>query len=438
MSWTYRSSSANYYYSSGTPTSLAFNAAQVSGSLLVCAVSAVSGGGANGDVTVSDSVNGTWSKGSGGWYGGGYSYIQLFYIVNSSNSVVTVDFSNWPSGAIYAMILIEEFTGNASSSVLDVCSNGTAEAVSQGTNIAVNAASVTTTVNGDLIYSVFYDESPIVTASSNGTLTAGQWQLYSGNESIGDGYQVQSTHGSLTPTWTLTTNGSATSNLFYVITAAFKPGAGGGTTVSIGNATLSLGPQALSVNRAFVISKGSLATTGEALSVNRAVAIAKAALTVTAQTLSVNRAVAIAKGALSATGQALTALSGTVIAIAKAALTATGQALAVNRVVAVSKAALSATGQVLSVNRAVAISKAALSATGQALNVNRAIAIGSGAVTFAGKSLTVAGAAIVSIAAGTLNLTGKSLTATIGGLRTVTRKYINAWKLWTNKPSGGI
>jgi hypothetical protein len=245
MSWNYRSSAANYYYGSSNLSSLTFNASQVSGSLLICALGFcnVVSGGSSGDPTVSDSTNGTWNKGNGTWMDSGWSYLNLFYVINTVNgSPVQVNFSNWPANTGYAMVLIEEFTGNAASSVLDTCSTTSYEAITQGT-YTVNGAPLTTTVSGDLIFSAFYDTYPIITAAAGGSLTLGQWELYSGNEDIGDGYQVQSTSGAITPNWTLTSSQSNDgSGCFFLISAAFKPAAGGGPAFQPFNMWPLMGP----------------------------------------------------------------------------------------------------------------------------------------------------------------------------------------------------
>lgn len=145
--------------------------------------------------------------------------VQLTAIVHISNVVagtttITAQFSN--SNQFGAMACVE-IKGTATSGVVDVA--GTFRDAT-GTNPFGNA--ITTTVNGDYIF---------VSGNMNcaGTVTAGSGFTIRNTMSNACMYQedqIQSTAGSITPTFN-----NSTSDTYGIVAVAFKPAAGGGPTV---------------------------------------------------------------------------------------------------------------------------------------------------------------------------------------------------------------
>jgi hypothetical protein len=220
MSWAWQQN--NFGSSSGQLGSLAYTTKNnTSGSLLFCVIFYGSGS-PSGDVTVSDATNGTWSKAYSTWYGN--QYYSLWYVVNSSTSKVTVDVS-YPGGGSYSNIYIEEFTGNASSSPFDSgCVSFTALGTYSGSQ-TLNGTAVTPAVSGELIYCFLFDGLGTSTAISNGTGFTG---LLSEPGAAGDEYLVDSSTGSVTPSFNFTASTGSGGNPggAFIIAAGFKPASG--------------------------------------------------------------------------------------------------------------------------------------------------------------------------------------------------------------------
>lgn len=440
MSWN-QLTTGNYNAGTGQIASVSFTGAQTPGSLLIMQVFyLIPSGTPSGDLSISDPTNGSWTKGHAAWLattGTWAIYGGTFYVPsNTASTTLTVSISGYFSGGELSQCYIEEFTGHLASGPWNTGSENLSDEA--GGSQTFSGPLLTTTVDGALILVTGADQGD----NDASSFTQGaSFTLLQTEVSVAcpfaDEWMVQTTHGGITPT-IVSNPASADTKGFYMLAAAFKP-ASGGTTVSISKGSLALSPKALHVNEAYVLSKASLSLGAKALHVNEAYVISKGSLALGGKSLHINEVIAISKAALTLAGKSLTATSGTVIAIAKAALTATGQALHVNEAIVISKAALATAAKSLHVNEALVISKGTLTAAGKSLHVNEAIAIGKGTLALAGKSLTALGATVVSIAAGTMTFTGKSLSAGVGGLHAVTRKYINVWNMWTNRPkSGGI
>jgi hypothetical protein len=157
-------------------------------------------------------------------------FVLLFHIENVTNgpTTVTISFTTTAcgtgGGAAFVSLAIAEFSGVATTSAID----GSTSQVFAGstTTNAVTSGNITTTANGDLIYSAFYDENVGGATFTAGTgFTALDINPSSGTFPFGHEWQVQSTAGSIAGTWTQSISGSTD-----VLVLALKAAGGGGGT----------------------------------------------------------------------------------------------------------------------------------------------------------------------------------------------------------------
>lgn len=146
--------------------------------------------------TVSDNVNGAWSN-AAPWSSvnnsGATDEIGIWYHANSASGNVTLT-ASWSSAIInFPGIAITAFKGAATSNLLDQSA-----AVASGSTANPSGNSITTTSNGELIYSC------AVTASSAATAGSGFTGLDTGtNSGMFDEYEIQTTAGAIAPPFTL-------------------------------------------------------------------------------------------------------------------------------------------------------------------------------------------------------------------------------------------
>jgi len=197
--------------------------------------SGYSSGSGNQNPTISDGVN-AWNLAFGQWYnwtGSVYTYIGCFECINTSATKLSASLSNWYTGAVSTQILLDEFTGNASSSPLD----GSAYSVkyvstTTGSGVTLNGTQITTATNGDLIDCYLFDlysGSSKVTAVAQGSgFTLMQSNTSNPADSCADENVVQATAGSITPSFVVTIS-SGGADIVAVACVAWKPaGTGGG------------------------------------------------------------------------------------------------------------------------------------------------------------------------------------------------------------------
>jgi hypothetical protein len=332
MAWTRKQ--GNNTSSTGNIGSLAFTTQNnTSGSLLVCfLLYLVSASVSSGDVTVNDTTNGNWTKAYSSWdnlystYGVSI-YSGIFYAPSNGNSAgkVSVGISGYAASNIECAVIIEEFTGQLTSGPLDVA-NGNVPAYSSGGPQTINGPTLTTNANGDLILVAAFDSQGDTTAWAQGTGFSLLQSATSGSCYYADEWETQSGSGAITPTILMTT-GAGDSGSAFMMAAAFKAVASGGTTVSINHATMGFTGCASHANEIDTIGHASLGFMGQALHVNQAIVIAHAALAFAGQALHINQAILIARAVLTFSGKSLTALGATVVSISHAVMGFTGNSL---------------------------------------------------------------------------------------------------------------
>jgi hypothetical protein len=236
MGWA-RTTTGNNSGSTGEIANCQLNAAATIGSLLVCFFEGTYSGASTptGDVSLSDGVNtwvkvfGTWTE----WYatGNDWSYVACFMAINTSATQLTVSasYSGFNVSLTATVLFLDEFTGESGTgSFIDGSGSALWSKVTATGVQAVNSASITTTVNGDLICSFFYDtfyySEYASTIAAGGSATLAQGNATNPGGASGTEYQVQTSSGAIQPAWSPTFSGSAGSYGDYVCgaTVAFR------------------------------------------------------------------------------------------------------------------------------------------------------------------------------------------------------------------------
>lgn len=205
-------STSNSTGSSGSSTTIAkaYASNVTAGNFLF----AVAGGAANTTCTFSSSGD-TWATIATFWDGNIGQLVSIGYAANVTGGAKTVT-ATFGTSTIFKSIIIEEWSGVATSSPLDT--NTTGLHVPATTTPSDNA--MTTTTDGDLILGGIVSDGAVISAGTGYTL-----DIYESGNHYGAEFQVQGTHGSTTVVWTL---GSSAQSA--VVSAAFKPA--GGTNFS--------------------------------------------------------------------------------------------------------------------------------------------------------------------------------------------------------------
>ena len=194
------------------------------GDLLTCSLTYGNNGGTT--LSVSDSLNGSWSVANAAHYNS--NIVQTtgqFYFANSKAGTITI--AGTPSGAgTWGAMNCQEWSGAATSSPLD---QGTS---ADGTTANPSSGSVTSTAAGDLVLGDL--ENGIGPGAGSG------FSLISStpNTGLSTEYLIQSSAGSTAATWTLAATG------WTAQLATFKAavGGGGGTPPSISVLSPTSGP----------------------------------------------------------------------------------------------------------------------------------------------------------------------------------------------------
>ncbi|MGA3113479.1 MAG: glycoside hydrolase [Syntrophobacteraceae bacterium] len=213
--------------SAGTVTSLAYTSTLTPNSLLTVVV--VWGDAGAGTVpTVSGTQNGSFGSAVQSYYlgGGAAEGAVLYALVNTKGAVsetINISYGASNSGII---VIIGEFSGCATSSPGDSSAQQYQGGASGGTD-ALSSTSISTSIDGDLIYAVTVclqhngDNSALSHGTNFSAATLAGSQLTPGNW-VADEYLVQATHGSISGTFDLTEAGGPN---FVTFAAAFKPAA---------------------------------------------------------------------------------------------------------------------------------------------------------------------------------------------------------------------
>lgn len=201
-----------------------------SGDLLTCDVTF----GANTTITVSDSINGTWSIANALHYNAGLapgSTVARFYKQNSAAGNMTITATGGTAAQFDAMNC-QEWSGAATSNVLDQ------NAQQDGTTANPSTPSVTTAAGGELIL------GNIVPGGNGGETVGSGFTLLTVTSATGLGseYEMQSSPGAVSATWNMPAQ-NWTSQIATLIpaayttaqVAAFKPASGAGTIYDSGS-----------------------------------------------------------------------------------------------------------------------------------------------------------------------------------------------------------
>jgi len=196
----------------GTTTTVRAYASNVgANNLLTCAIS--SGGPSAPASGVTDSQGNTWTQAGTATQASGGDYIQIFYAIAGSSAADTVTVT-FPGSSQGDTITIHEFSGNATSSVLD----NTTAAI--GTSTTPASGALTPSVNGCLLFVAEVDPAADGTTYTAGTdFTIDQTQLTSSTlQRIGTEYYIQPTAASHNGNFTIGASAAWACKL-----AIFKP-----------------------------------------------------------------------------------------------------------------------------------------------------------------------------------------------------------------------
>lgn len=154
-----------------------------------------------------------------------------FYLSNvpaGGPSTITVTFS---AATNFRRILWDEFSGVATASPVD----GHVINLNAGSTStdAITSTNITTTANGDLIWSVYFDDLGGVTWTPGTGFSIIDQAPTTDNAPMGSERRTQSTAGTTAGTWTQGTSGSAVAGVI-----AFKAATSGGTTTLFAQACL--------------------------------------------------------------------------------------------------------------------------------------------------------------------------------------------------------
>lgn len=209
---------------SGGVSSLAYKNANTPGSALTTIVFYVLTNSSPGDLSLSDGIN-SWSKIYSHVFNpesGKYVYVGIFEAPNSSGSKLTIGISGYDGSVIGSAVFIEEWSGLASSPVDGTAYGAIMSSYAHDTSLTTfNGPSITTSANGDLIYSAFFDYGTKVTMLNAGSGFS-PLQAITGVLCL-DEYEIQSSAGAIVPTLSIETSAAYT-NGGIAAAVAFKHG----------------------------------------------------------------------------------------------------------------------------------------------------------------------------------------------------------------------
>lgn len=198
---------------SATTITCTFGSNVSANNLVVCGIIGFS---VSSTITVSDTAGSSYSQASVGYI----DYATTPYRLSGNYAVAagtfTVVTATYSAGTTNRGIACDEFSGTATASVVDG-SNGQVDSANSTATDSVTVGSITTTVNGDLIWSAGWDGSN----SCNG-MVAGTGYTISNNTvcRVFTEYQIQSSSGAINASWT---PACCTNTPYMVVAMAFKP-----------------------------------------------------------------------------------------------------------------------------------------------------------------------------------------------------------------------
>ncbi|MGO9378958.1 MAG: hypothetical protein ACLP29_10465 [Dissulfurispiraceae bacterium] len=234
----------NYSQSDGQVSSVSFKDNNTPNSLLLCSVSCevdlTTTLVPSGDVVISDSAVNSWAKVASAYdnykIADGYytwQYNSLFYADNTkgtSNQSIKVGIANYyqapegSEGPWYCTVMLEEFAPPSNEWLVP---DGTVYGFQNGTytstgTVTLTGSPITPTANGDLIYSILWDDAS-VSGYDNFSAGSGYTLLLededSGVGNLADEYLVQGTVGNIAPTFNFSSTYEP--EQWTILTAAF-------------------------------------------------------------------------------------------------------------------------------------------------------------------------------------------------------------------------
>lgn len=165
-----------------------------------------------GQVSVSDNVNGAWTRADGIQFGNGTGDIALYYLANSKPAPAGLTVTVAAGAAAYFQGSLAEYSGVATVAPLDKFATGT------GSGTAVVTASTPAVGAGDLVYSA------LLTGGGPGSITGGASYTARAQTSSGSAYEQDDLSAPAGIQETTATLGTATD--WYAVVAAFVPEGG--------------------------------------------------------------------------------------------------------------------------------------------------------------------------------------------------------------------
>jgi len=196
-----------------TSFSATFGSATTSGNTIIFGVTFC---GANPTITATDSQGNTYTEAIRTYDSGHSQGSAIFYSTNITGGQSTTVLVQFGDGVAYLALGIHEYSGIATVTPLD----GTSGTLGNGTSLS--SGGITTTANGDLIFSAAVEDS----AGSGDTLTAGSGFVrrvdLADAAAYADEDQIQSLAGTISASWTLSPPGLD----WIADVAAFKAASG--------------------------------------------------------------------------------------------------------------------------------------------------------------------------------------------------------------------
>lgn len=192
----------------GTTVALSFGVAVTSGNAVVGTLTYSQGtGGADNFTTLQDDKGNSYTPLVGHFFDStNTQYCSMFHLENITNGPITLTASFSPGVGFRAMAMAE-FSGVATSSAFDGAT-GQLSGNSTATD-AVTSGNITTTANGDLVYSSYYDEAVAGATFTQGTNYTLLDKTTGSSFPFGHEYQIQSSSGAIAGTWTQSVSGGA-------------------------------------------------------------------------------------------------------------------------------------------------------------------------------------------------------------------------------------
>lgn len=205
----------------GSGASASGSMTTTAGNALVACVHSFNNSGA-----ITGSGGGTWTSDASGSFNAGIDSLAILSCPNNSGGTLSLTFS--ATGASGVVAIVYEVSGLPSSSIRDA----TSPAVKTGTGTAASTNSLSNVTANAIFIGMVGDTDGSASSTVNGT--AAGWTYPTGAQEkngssfnvTGTGYDIVSSTGSQSSTWTIT------SSTWGALIAVYKGASGGGATVT--------------------------------------------------------------------------------------------------------------------------------------------------------------------------------------------------------------